>query len=471
MWKMEKIKLYVHSRKYLADTVTPVHLYLKLRDHFDESGLLESTDFRSIENCHSYLGLGKLAAITVNVGTMKVELPGGESHEHKLSGPHDLSERLREFMDRFDLQQQGDYQLLNGLFGHFNFDAIQYFDTITFDPAKRTTDIPDVRLTLYKFLIAIDHFKDEMYIMENSLDGQSNGIEYLDSLILNEQFNAFRFQKVGEESSSLTDQEYRDLVTKGKYHCQIGDVFQVVFARRFRQGFAGDDFNVYRALRSVNPSPYLFYFDMGNYRIFGSSPESQLVIKNGIASVNPIAGTYKRTGNDEQDQQRAKELALDPKENAEHIMLVDLARNDLGVHSDKVEVRVLKEVQYFSHVIHLVSKVDGQLSKGHNIFKVFGDTFPAGTLSGAPKYKAIELINAYEPEHRNFYGGSIGFAGFDGSLNHAITIRSFLSKDQVLHYQAGAGIVFTSVEENELQEVNNKLGALRKAMTEAQNIK
>lgn len=468
---MEKIKIYVQSRKYLADTVTPVHLYLKLRDHFDESGLLESTDFRSIENCHSYLGLGKLAAITVRAGIMKVELPGGVIREHRLVKPHDLSERLQEFMDQFEFQRHGEYHLLNGIFGHFNFDAIQYFDTITFDPAKRTTDIPDVRLTLYRFIIAIDHFKDEMYIMENSLDGQSNGIEYLDSLILNEQVSTFRFHKEGEESSSLTDQEYRDLVSKGKYHCQIGDVFQVVFARRFRQGFTGDDFNVYRALRSVNPSPYLFYFDMGNYRIFGSSPESQLVIKNGVASVNPIAGTYKRTGNDDQDQQRAKELALDPKENAEHIMLVDLARNDLGVHSDKVEVRVLKEVQYFSHVIHLVSKVDGQLSQGHNIFKVFGDTFPAGTLSGAPKYKAIELINAYEPEHRNFYGGSIGFVGFDGSLNHAITIRSFLSKDQVLHYEAGAGIVFSSVEENELQEVSNKLGALRKAMSEAQNIK
>ncbi len=468
---MEKIKIYVQSRKYLADTVTPVHLYLKLRDHFDESGLLESTDFRSIENCHSYLGLGKLASIAVRAGIMEVELPGGVIREHRLVKPHDLSERLQEFMDQFEFRRHGEFHLLNGIFGHFNFDAIQYFDTITFDPAKRTTDIPDVRLTLYRFIIAIDHFKDEMYIMENSLDGQSNGIEYLDSLILNEQVSTFRFHKEGEESSSLTDQEYRDLVSKGKYHCQIGDVFQVVFARRFRQGFTGDDFNVYRALRSVNPSPYLFYFDLGDYRIFGSSPESQLVIKNGVASVNPIAGTYKRTGNDDQDQQRAKELALDPKENAEHIMLVDLARNDLGVHSDKVEVRVLKEVQYFSHVIHLVSKVDGQLSQGHNIFKVFGDTFPAGTLSGAPKYKAIELINAYEPEHRNFYGGSIGFVGFDGSLNHAITIRSFLSKDQVLHYEAGAGIVFSSVEENELQEVSNKLGALRKAMSEAQNIK
>jgi anthranilate synthase component 1 len=331
-------------------------------------------------------------------------------------------------------------------------------------------DIPDARFTLYQFVLAIDHFKEELYLLENSLDPDQNNLDKIEALISNEHIHTFKFNKDGDETSSLTDQEYRELVRKGKHHCQIGDVFQVVFARRFRQGFKGDDFNVYRALRSINPSPYLFYFDMGNYRIFGSSPESQLVINKGVATVNPIAGTYKRTGNDEQDRQRAKDLAADPKENAEHIMLVDLARNDLGIHSDRVEVKILKEIQYFSHVIHLVSNVEGTLSKGYNMFTVFGDTFPAGTLSGAPKYKAIELIKSYEAEPRNFYGGSIGFAGFDGSLVHAITIRSFLSKDHVLHYQAGAGIVASSVEESELQEVYNKLGALRTAMTKAETL-
>jgi len=468
---MEKIKLYVQTKKFLADTVTPVHLYLKLRDHFDESVLLESTDFRSIENCHSYLGFGRLATIAVENHQIAIQYPGEDTQIHSLNKPHDLSLYLQEFMERFELRYADDYKQLNGLFGHFNFDAIQYFDTVRMNADKKEVDIPDARFTLYQYIISIDHFKDEMYIAENSLIENQNNIENIDALILNEHAANFRFSKDGEETSTLTDQEYRDLVTKGKFHCQIGDVFQVVFARRFRQHFKGDEFNVYRALRSVNPSPYLFYFDMGNYRIFGSSPESQLVIQKGIASVNPIAGTYKRTGNDEQDQKRAKELALDPKENAEHIMLVDLARNDLGRHSDKVEVKVLKEVQYFSHVIHLVSKVEGRLSKDHNVFKVFGDTFPAGTLSGAPKYRAIQLINENEPELRNFYGGSIGFVGFDGSLNHAITIRSFLSKDLVLHYQAGAGIVATSVEESELQEVSNKLGALRKAMNEAEKIK
>lgn len=467
---MEKIKIYAQCRRQLADTVTPVNLYLKLRDHFDESMMLESSDFRSIENCHSYIGLGKLASVTIHGGKVNLQYPGRDLEEYSLPTVHDASRYLQSFMDQFELKGDGAYKLTNGIFGHFNFEAIQYFDTLKFDPSLETVDIPDARFILYRYVLAIDHFKEELYLLENSLFENQNNLDKLESLIQGEQVQKHTFAIKGVESSSLTDQEYRDLVTKGKYHCQIGDVFQVVFARRFRQGFTGDDFNVYRALRSINPSPYLFYFDMGHYRIFGSSPESQLVIHNGVATVNPIAGTYKRTGNDEQDRQRAKELAVDPKENAEHIMLVDLARNDLGIHSDKVEVKILKEIQYFSHVIHLVSNVEGTLTAGYNMFKVFGDTFPAGTLSGAPKYKAIELIKSYEAEPRNFYGGSIGFAGFDGSLVHAITIRSFLSKDHVLHYQAGAGIVASSVEESELQEVHNKLGALRTALTKAETI-
>ncbi len=467
---MEKIKIYAQCKKQLADTVTPVNLYLKLRDHYDESMMLESSDFRSIENCHSYIGLGKLASVTIHQGKVTLQYPGHDPITYTVTKPHEASSYLQAFMDQFELQADGAYKLTNGIFGHFNFEAVQYFDTLQFDTSKEVVDMPEARFILYQYVLAIDHFKEELYLLENSLQSDKNNLHKLEALISSGQVQAHSFHKAGPESSSLTDQEYRDLVTRGKYHCKIGDVFQVVFARRFRQGFTGDDFNVYRALRSINPSPYLFYFDMGNYRIFGSSPESQLVIHKGIATVNPIAGTYKRTGNDEQDRQRAKDLAADPKENAEHIMLVDLARNDLGIHSDKVEVKILKEIQYFSHVIHLVSNVEGTLSHGYNMFKVFGDTFPAGTLSGAPKYKAIELIKTNEAEPRNFYGGSIGFAGFDGSLVHAITIRSFLSKDHILHFQAGAGIVASSVEESELQEVHNKLGALRTAMLKAETI-
>ena len=260
------------------------------------------------------------------------------------------------------------------------------------------------------------------------------------------------------------------MLTRGKEHCFRGDVFQIVLSRQFSQKYKGDEFQLYRALRSVNPSPYLFYFDYGDYRIFGSSPEAELRIKKGRAIINPIAGTFRRTGNDEQDRILAEKLCADPKENAEHVMLVDLARNDLSRNADDVRVDNYREVQYFSHVIHLVSEVSGKLPGDSNMISVLGDSFPAGTLSGAPKHRAMQLIDRYENQRRSYYGGTIGFIGFDNSLNHAIMIRSFLAKSNTLFYQAGAGIVAGSVEENELQEVNNKLAALKKAIEIAKDI-
>ena len=295
-------------------------------------------------------------------------------------------------------------------------------------------------------------------------------MQKLETLIKKPTFGTYNFELKGEETSNLTDEAYKKLVTLGKQHCQLGDVFQIVLSRQFQHRFLGDEFQVYRVLRSINPSPYLVYFDYGSYKIFGSSPEAQMIINEEVATVNPIAGTYRRSGDWEEDQRRAKALLADPKENAEHIMLVDLARNDLGRHCSKVEVKELKEVHFYSHVIHLVSKVEGQLDESSNPIQIFGDTFPAGTLSGAPKYKALQLINEYENQNRSFYGGGIGYIGFDGSMNQAIVIRSFMSKDNVLYYQAGAGIVAASDEESELQEVNNKLGALKKALEEAEKI-
>ena len=190
---------------------------------------------------------------------------------------------------------------------------------------------------------------------------------------------------------------YMEMVKKGIESCHRGDVFQIVLSRRFRQAFSGDEFNVYRALRNINPSPYLFFFDYGDYKLMGSSPESQLIIQNGKAIVHPIAGTFKRTGDDEIDQKMAEELLKDPKENAEHVMLVDLARNDLSRMCDDVTVAHYRQVQYYSHVIHLVSEVRGKVKPGTNPFELLAKTFPAGTLSGAPKFKAMELIDNYEP--------------------------------------------------------------------------
>ncbi len=457
-------------KRYLADLLTPVSLYLRVRDQFTEPVLLESNDFRSKEDCTSFLGLDSIASFQVKGGLIHRQLPNGQTISDQVDAPQKVSALMNEFVGGFDIEYDQPYHGFNGFFGHTNFDAVQYFDTLAFDPEKRKIDIPDIRYTLYRFVISINHFKDELIVIENIPEGEDSQLEKLELLLQNQKVGTYQFKIQGEESSNLTDEEFKDLVTAGKHHCQIGDVFQIVFSRQFSQSFQGDDFNVYRTLRSINPSPYLFYFDYGDYKIFGSSPESQMVIKGDIARVNPIAGTYKRTGDIEEDAQRGIDLSKDVKENAEHIMLVDLARNDLSRHCHNVEVKQLKDIQFFSHVIHLVSKVEGTLEADSNPVQIFGDTFPAGTLSGAPKYKAIELINQYENQNRSFYGGAIGFIDFNGEMNQAILIRSFLSKDNTLHCQAGAGIVVDSVEEKELQEVNNKLGALKKALIEAEKI-
>ena len=463
----QRFQIRTRIHRQLADTVTPVSIYLKLRDHFASTVLLESTDFRSKENCFSFIGLQPIAGFKMQQGRMERHYPDGKQYVEEVSNWMDVPGLFNTFLEQFKPDATLDYRGINGFFGHTNFDAFQYFDSLRFDADKRTTELPDINYQLYRFVIAINHFKEEMYILENVLEDQDSELDKIISLIARQNFGLHQFELVGDETSNLDDEQFKELVRIGKRHCQLGDVFQIVFSRQFSQAFRGDDFSVYRVLRSINPSPYLFYFDYGSYKIFGSSPEAQMVISNGVASVNPIAGTYQRSGDDEIDRKRAQELAKDPKENAEHIMLVDLARNDLGRHSQSVAVKELKDIQFFSHVIHLVSKVEGVLDEEVHPVQVFADTFPAGTLSGAPKYKAIQLIDQYENQNRSFYGGSIGYIGFNGDMNQAIVIRSFLSKNNVLYYQAGAGVVAASEEEKELQEVNNKLGALKKALIEA----
>ncbi len=464
------IKLKTIYKRYLADTMTPVTMYLKVRDHFRNPVLLESNEFGSAESRFSYIGLEPIASLVVQNGQVTKSFPDGTSTSEKLDNPTVVPQIFRAFIGLFEVEAPTISKAVNGFFGHTAFDAVQYFDSLKFDPKKRKFDLPDIHYCLYRYIIAVNHFKHEMYILENIPAGESPNLEKLETILHNPSYGTYSFQLEGKESSNLTDADFMELVTLGKKHCQRGDVFQIVFSRQFQQRFSGDDFNVYRVLRSINPSPYLYYFDYGSYKIFGSSPEAQMVIEDHIATVNPIAGTYRRTGNLEEDTRLGEALLEDPKENAEHIMLVDLARNDLGRHSTKVAVKLLKEVHYYSHVIHLVSKVEGQLDETTNPIQVYGDTFPAGTLSGAPKYKAIQLIDKYENQNRSFYGGGIGYIGFNGDMNQAIVIRSFLSKDNVLYSQAGAGIVAASKEENELQEVNNKLGALKKALTEAEKL-
>jgi anthranilate synthase component I len=457
-------------RRHLADTLTPVAAYLNLRDHYSCPVLLENNNFGSLEDCRSFICLDAMATFKVENGRIFTEIPGRPAEDKAVESVEDVPEQLYRFLSAFQPEYETPYDGFNGLIGYTAFDGVQYFDTLHFDPAKRRMETPELCYHVYRFVIAFNHFKDELFILENLLPGQPSEMTRMETLLWSRKFSTHSFHLEGEERSNLRDEEFKELVALGKHHCRIGDVFQIVFSRQFSRSYRGDDFNVYRILRSVNPSPYLFYADFGGYRVFGSSPETQMAVLDGVAKVNPIAGTYRRSGDPVEDAQKAIDLAADVKENAEHIMLVDLARNDLSRHAVNVRVRDLKHIHFYSHVIHLVSKVEGDLPPGANPVQVFADTFPAGTLSGAPKYKAIELINQYENQNRGVYGGALGLIDFNGNMNQAIVIRSFLSKDNTLYYQAGAGIVAASDEESELQEVNNKLGALKKALLEAEGI-
>ena len=468
---MEKLKFKPVVRKILADTVTPVSIYLRLRTLYPKSILLESSDYHGHENAYSFIAFNPVASFRVKEGIVTKELPGKPKEEFSLSANKILHDELDAFFKTFDVDSNEIELPANGLFGYLNFDAIQHFENIRFtSPKVEEYQIPEVSYSFYKYVVAIDHHKNQIHMVENLKDGEESQIDYIHHLLINLNFSTAKFEPLGEEHSNITDEKYKYMVTKGKEHCYRGDVFQIVLSRQFSQEFKGDDFNVYRTLRSINPSPYLFYFDYGDYRIFGSSPEAEIRIKENKAYIHPIAGTFKRTGNDDQDRELAEQLSKDPKENAEHVMLVDLARNDLSRNADNVIVETYREVQFFSHVIHLVSQVSGEITDDTNLIKVLGETFPAGTLSGAPKYKAMELIDKYENQNRGYYGGCIGYLGFDRTVNHAIMIRSFLSKNKKLFYQAGAGVVAGSKEESELQEVNNKLAALKKAIEMAKEI-
>ncbi len=469
LFMIQQVNIQAKVVKGLADFLTPVTAYLKLRDHFQHPVLLESNDFTNKEVCFSFIGLDPIASFQVMEKKIIMSFPD-KKVEREVVDTNSVASSLNDFVHAFNIEYDHPYPFVNGLFGHTNFEAVQYFDTLEFDASKSVLDAPAIHYDFHRFILAFNHYKDEYYLVENLLVGSLSRLNEVKDLLHSRLYSTFSFQTAGEEKSNITDREFQDLVTKGKYHCQVGDVFQIVFAKQYSQKFTGDEFQVYRVLRSINPSPYLFYFDMGSYKIMGSSPESQMVIKDGIAVVNPIAGTYKRTGDLEEDMNKAEALKNDPKENAEHIMLVDLARNDLGRHAEEVIVKELRQVHFYSHVMHLVSKVEGKLGPQANPIQIFGDTFPAGTLSGAPKYKAIQLIHQYENQLRGFYGGAIGYIDLNGNMNQAILIRSFFSQNNTLYYQAGAGVVVSSNEISETQEVKNKLGALTKAIELAQNI-
>jgi anthranilate synthase component I len=468
---MQKLMIETTVTKMLADTFTPVGIYLRLRDRFRDTILLESTDSHAAENSYSFIGVNAIGGIEISsLNEIEFKYPNQEPEKEIIKNVHDAPDRIWAYMQQYEMKgaEVKEAAFAQGLYGYTAYDAIPFFDTIQFKQGDPI--IPLMRYRLYQYVIAFNHFKDEIFICENKIAGIASDYNALVSYIKSKDLPQYPFKAIGEESSNLSDDAYREAVKKGIQHCMRGDVFQIVLSRRFQQSFQGDEFNVYRTLRNINPSPYLFFFDYGDYKLMGSSPEAQIIIKNGKAIVHPIAGTFKRTGDEAKDAEMTLQLLDDPKENAEHVMLVDLARNDLSRVCTEVNVKQYRQVHYYSHVIHLVSEVEGLVAKEANPLQLVSKTFPAGTLSGAPKFKAMQLIDAIEPTKRSYYGGCIGFLGFDGSCNQAIMIRTFLSKHNTLTYQAGAGVVAASVPENELQEVNNKLNALKTAILLAEKI-
>ena len=466
------MKTYHYQTQYktvLGDLHTPVSTYLKVRDLFPQSALMESSDYHGTENNRSFIGLDPVASIGINHGIATATYPDGTTEERPIGSTCRVEDALTDFLRHFQVTGEGSNYC--GLYGYTTFNAVRYFENIAVkDSRDAKNDAPDMLYILYRYLIVFNDFRHELMLVEMLQEGETSHLDQIEKAVNNRNYTTYDFRAVGETTSTLTDEEHKANIRRGIAHCLRGDVFQIVLSRRFIQHYEGDDFKLYRALRSINPSPYLFYFDFGGFRIFGSSPETHCKIEDARATIDPIAGTTRRTGDKQEDARLTAALLADPKENAEHVMLVDLARNDLSRNCHHVKVDFYKEPQYYSHVIHLVSRVSGTLDEGANPIKTFIDTFPAGTLSGAPKVRAMQLISEYEPHSRGAYGGCIGFIGLNGSLNQAITIRTFVSRNNELWFQAGGGIVAKSNEEYELQEVNNKLGALKKAIILAEQM-
>ena len=454
----------------LADLYTPVGVYMRLRDLYAQSALMECADYHDMSNARSFIGINPMASVAIGHGKATITFPDGSTKEHEINKNYQSHNAIHELIDSINVE--GDGANICGLLGYTSFNMVRYFEDINVkDETQDKNDAPDMLYVMYKSIIEFNHHSNTLKIVNLNENQNENGdIDAILKAINKANKQTYDFHPVGETYSTLTDDEHRENIRRGIQHCLRGDVFQIVLSRRFVQKYEGDDFKLYRALRSINPSPYLFYFDFGGFRIFGSSPETHCRIEGRKAYIDPIAGTTRRTGDVEADRQGAEYLRNDPKENAEHVMLVDLARNDLSRNCHEVKVEKYKELQYYSHVIHLVSRVSGTLDNGADPIKAFIDTFPAGTLSGAPKVRAMQLISEYEPHNRGAYGGCIGIIGLDGSLNQAITIRTFVSRNGELWFQAGGGIVAKSDVEYELQEVNNKLGALRKAIDVAEKV-
>ncbi len=463
--------------KFLVDELSVIGIYNQLKDLFNNERIfLFESVINNTDGNYSFIVIGERERIKYK--DYKTYYFNGEKEEVLNTDPFSFMKEYYKKIDREKyrkLTKDLNIGFVDGFIGYIGYDMVKIFEPVlkpVMDNLKDETDIPDFYMIRPKIVVGYSHKSSELTVIIND----ENYENYLPD-IKNKITSTYKHQplkpvkiKKGPEFV-FSKEKFFDMVTKAKENIKAGDIFQIVLSNRLKVKADIDRLSFYRKLRSKNPSPYLYYLDIDEFAIIGSSPEVMVRLTDGAILLRPIAGTRKRGENLIKDIELEKEMISDPKEVAEHIMLVDLGRNDVGRVSKagSVKVEELMRVERYSHVMHMVSDVVGELDEKYDMFDLFKATFTAGTMTGAPKIKAMELIAKYEGLKRGYYAGSIGYFGFDGNMDSAITIRTALIKNDEIIFQAGAGVVADSKPELEYKEVNNKLGALVSTLKELEN--
>ncbi|MCE1188595.1 MAG: anthranilate synthase component I family protein [Ignavibacteria bacterium] len=462
-----------------ADMVTPVLAYIKIREKGKASFLYESVEGNAQMARFSFIARDPEVLFFSN--GLNLRICTAEKDE-ALEG--DLFRCLRDVLQKYHPAPCPDLpDFSGGIVGYIGYENICTIEP-TVTKAEKSLGGYDSILGLYKSIVAFDHYRHQIILINNvfieegtdpevAYDNAQLKIQELKKLLRNGTSYQESFAISGEISNSVNDSDFFDMVEKAKRHIIEGDIFQIVLSKRFSSSYKGDIFNVYRALRIINPSPYMYCLEYpGEFTIIGTSPEDLVKVKNGKAQLLPIAGTRARGKSEEQDLALETNLLADEKELAEHTMLVDLGRNDLGrvCQYGTVKVTELMKIQRYSHVMHIVSKVEGVLRADKDLIDTFRSCFPAGTVTGAPKIRAMQLIREFEGFQRNVYAGAVGYFDFSGNMDFCIAIRTLFANKDMLHWQAGAGIVADSQPNLELKEIHNKAAAMVQALQYAEVI-
>ena len=463
--------------KILADVETPISAYLKIAENEDYSFILESVSGEDKFARYTFIGCDPYLRISAKNNYVTINKKD-EIDEFKLEDKTPLY-YLEEIMKNYkpvNIEELPNF--IGGAVGYFGYDMVRHFEKIP-DDNLDIVDVPEMYYMLTDKIIAFDRFKQELILIVNIILEENDdveqkykqGVKDLENLYkkINKKFENLYLEDSDKEysiKSNFENSSFCNSVDKAKEYIKSGDIFQVVLSQRFYTDYNDDPFNAYRRLRSINPSPYMFYIDFKDFKVAGASPEILVRVEKDNVILKPIAGTRKRGKTIAEDMKLEKELLEDEKEIAEHVMLIDLGRNDVGRVSEYGTVKLTEKmiVEKYSHVMHIVSSVEGKLEKDKTGFDALKAVFPAGTLTGAPKIRAMEIIEELEPEKRGIYGGAIGYFSFNGDLDSCITIRSIVFKDDKAYMQAGAGIVYDSVPEREFEETENKIAAVIRAL-------